>query len=671
MSKFFAALQTTEAVEEEPIQETPVEADVEEEDTKTGKGKKKNKNKKKEPEANVKPATAEKVEANKTEAEVESKVQTGNEKPKGEEIDEKKDEEGEEGDDDVPDAKDGKKKAKAKKKEKPKVVSGLAEKIKAEKAERERIRLLEEEMKRQEEEEERRRLEEEERLKKEAEEAERQKHLIKQAKIESGEWISSKDRKREQKRLLALERVTMLNEGKSGLTAATSRPGKRETIAEEAEETEKGAEQKEQQAVEETKEKGPEAAKRKQSTKEDSVKNSRKNSKASRKVSAVLKGENDGTGQDGLLGDNWESDLIIEEEEGEQKNDKGKKNDKSKTDKKEKTTRKEKNEQKIIEEAKLHAQQEPQADESAPRYADPRDVFNIDSPYRCPIICILGHVDTGKTKLLDKIRRTNVQSGEAGGITQQIGASFLPQYKLKEEIAKLNTCYKDINVEIPGLLIIDTPGHESFSNLRKRGESLCDFAILVVDCKHSLENQTIESLNMLREKNTPFIVAFNKIDVLKDWKPQIDGSSLKSLREQSSYTQELYRQFFNVSQNDFAQHGILIQNYWENPDIENNQSIIPTSAHTGEGLPDLLGYITEYCQTSLKDKITRKEEFNCSIMEVKKIDGLGTTIDAILVDGNLKEGDKIVLSGFEGPIKTTVRSILTPQPMKELRVKAE
>lgn len=302
---------------------------------------------------------------------------------------------------------------------------------------------------------------------------------------------------------------------------------------------------------------------------------------------------------------------------------------------------------------------------------DKTDVFNIQSRFRCPIICILGHVDTGKTKLLDKIRKTNVQSGEAGGITQQIGASFFPQYKLKEEIVKLEGPYKKIDVEIPGLLIIDTPGHESFSNLRKRGESLCDFAILVVDVKHGLENQTIESLNMLKEKGTPFIVALNKIDIIKDWTSTQDGSSLGSYKTQSGYTQNLYDQYFNRVQQDFAEHGILIQNYWTNDEPKYNQSVVPTSAFTGEGIPDLLGYITEYCQTHLEESITPKEEFNCSVMEVKKIEGLGTTIDVILVDGSLVEGDKIVLSGFEGPIHTTVRAILTPQPLKELRVKAE
>lgn len=682
MSRFFAAQvqedDTSAMTEDKPIEE------VEEEDDK-----KKDKKKKKGKVEKTGDEIAAEMEKKRLEAEAkQKKLEEEKEKKRKKEEEEKekkrlqelakKEQEGENGegdDDDEKDEKGGKKK-KDKKKPVSQAAKLAADRMKAKKEEEERIKRLEEEQKRKEEEEERKRLEEE-RIRKEKEEEEARIRAEKKQELkDAGLYMTKAERKRKQAQERAREQLMYTQQSNLFSHAAWGQPALNHG---------KNSEEHTEKTPVASPEVKPERKQSRAEKKAEEIAHKvlegtpkKKHSEKIEEVKQTHKPETTDNDQE-----DWEKLIDLEEAKKTQallddqknsenqratKTSKGKPKGHKKGGKEGDADDGKKEDHEM--EAEKQVEQCPIA--GGPIYHDPKkDVFNVESRFRCPIICILGHVDTGKTKILDKIRRTNVQSGEAGGITQQIGASFFPQYKLKEEIAKLDPHYKKINVEIPGLLIIDTPGHESFSNLRKRGESLCDFAILVVDVKHGLENQTIESLNMLKDKGTPFIVALNKIDIIKDWKSTPDGSSLGSYKAQSGYTQDLYDQYFNRVQKDFAEHGILIQNYWLNDEPKYNQSVVPTSAITGEGIPDLLGYITEYSQVHLEENITPKEDFNCSVMEVKKIEGLGTTIDVVLVDGTLTEGDKIVLSGFEGPIHTTVRAILTPQPLKELRVKAE
>ncbi|KAK7471227.1 eukaryotic translation initiation factor 5B [Stygiomarasmius scandens] len=288
---------------------------------------------------------------------------------------------------------------------------------------------------------------------------------------------------------------------------------------------------------------------------------------------------------------------------------------------------------------------------------------------RSPICCILGHVDTGKTKLLDKIRQTNVQEGEAGGITQQIGATYFPVEAIKTKTAVMN---KDGSQEykIPGLLVIDTPGHESFTNLRSRGSSLCNIAILVVDIMHGLEAQTLESLRLLRDRKTPFIVALNKIDRMYGWQATPDGAFRESLAKQSRAVQREFEDRVAKTILAFAEEGLNAVLYYENKNFARNVSLVPTSAITGEGVPDMIMLLVNLTQQRMSDRLMYLSELECTVLEVKVIEGLGTTIDVVLSNGILREGDKIVICGLNGPIVTQVRALLTPQPLRELRIKS-
>lgn len=287
---------------------------------------------------------------------------------------------------------------------------------------------------------------------------------------------------------------------------------------------------------------------------------------------------------------------------------------------------------------------------------------------RAPIICVLGHVDTGKTKILDKLRHTHVQDGEAGGITQQIGATNVPLEAINEQTKMIKNFDRE-SVRIPGMLIIDTPGHESFSNLRNRGSSLCDIAILVVDIMHGLEPQTIESINLLKSKKCPFIVALNKIDRLYDWKKSPDSDVAVTLKKQKKNTKDEFEERAKAIIVEFAQQGLNAALFYENKDPRTFVSLVPTSAHTGDGMGSLIYLLVELTQTMLSKRLAHCEELRAQVMEVKALPGMGTTIDVILINGRLKEGDTIIVPGVEGPIVTQIRGLLLPPPMKELRVK--
>jgi translation initiation factor 5B len=288
-------------------------------------------------------------------------------------------------------------------------------------------------------------------------------------------------------------------------------------------------------------------------------------------------------------------------------------------------------------------------------------------PTRQPIVCVLGHVDTGKTLLLDQLRKTSVQAREAGGMTQHIGASFFPVETLKQLIGPYLGTFKT-GIEIPGLLIVDTPGHEAFTNLRRRGGSVADIAILVVDILKGFEAQTFECIEILKARKTPFLVAVNKIDRIPGWKPQRSTPFLKSYAMQDSFVREDMDNRLYKVMGEFSRQSFKTDRFDHIRDFSVNVALVPTSAKTGEGLAELVMVLVGLTQQFLKKRLqTTEGAAKGSILEIKEEPGLGLTLNTIVYDGTLHKDDLVVVGGREGPISARVRTILVPKPLDEMR----
>jgi len=260
-----------------------------------------------------------------------------------------------------------------------------------------------------------------------------------------------------------------------------------------------------------------------------------------------------------------------------------------------------------------------------------------------------------------------VQAREAGGITQHIGASFFPVETLKEIAGPL---LKRIGgeIRIPGLLVIDTPGHEAFANLRRRGGGVADIAILVIDVLRGFEAQTYESLGILKSRRTPFLVAANKIDRIPGWKPQPTYSFLESYKNQDQYVRQSLDEYLYQIIGKFSELSFRADRFDKVTDFTRTIAIVPTSAKTGEGITELVAVLTGLTQQFLRKQLQVTEgPAKGTILEVKEEVGLGITVNAIIYDGILRKDDTIVLGGKNGPIVTTVRALLLPKPLDEIR----
>ena len=286
---------------------------------------------------------------------------------------------------------------------------------------------------------------------------------------------------------------------------------------------------------------------------------------------------------------------------------------------------------------------------------------------RSPIGVILGHVDSGKTSLLDKVRGTAVQAREAAGITQHVGASFFPTETILKVCDKLVEASK-IKLNIPGLLIVDTPGHAVFTNLRKRGASVADIAILVVDVTRGFQAQTFESLDILRARKVPFIVAANKIDRISAWKGRPNSTFMESYSKQiTKASADLDNRIYEIM-GELSQLGFEADRYDKVKDFRKKIAIIPTSATTGEGIPDLFLVLAGLTQQFMLQKLEYSEgPASGTVLEVKDVEGLGTTVDVIIYDGVITKNDKIVIGGREGAVLLKVRALLEPKELDEMR----
>ncbi|WP_400255931.1 translation initiation factor IF-2 [Methanomethylophilus alvi] len=284
---------------------------------------------------------------------------------------------------------------------------------------------------------------------------------------------------------------------------------------------------------------------------------------------------------------------------------------------------------------------------------------------RQPVVSVLGHVDHGKTKLLDRIRGTAVGDREAGAITQHIGATEVPIGRIYEMCGSIIGSKK---FTVPGLLFIDTPGHQAFTSLRARGGSLADLAVLVIDIREGLMPQTIESIHILRQYKTPFVIALNKVDTIEGWNSTADRPFVLSEKDQQAHTKEVFEQHMYDIISQLSSNGVFADRYDRIDDFTKAVALIPISAKTGEGVPDLMLMLIGLAQRFLETRLTKEEgPGKGTVLEVKEVKGLGQTLDMILYSGTLKTGATVAIGTRGAPLVTRIKAILKPKPLDEIR----
>lgn len=289
----------------------------------------------------------------------------------------------------------------------------------------------------------------------------------------------------------------------------------------------------------------------------------------------------------------------------------------------------------------------------------------VDNTLKAPICCIVGHVDAGKTSLLDRLRNTNIQEKEVGGITQHIGSTFFPIETIKNSCSSIKGKFEVI-CNIPGILMIDTPGHSEFKSLRNVGTSICDLGILIIDIEESIQEQTKEAIKLLKEKKIPFVIAVTKLDKINGWKTTKSPNLREALKEQSKDMSMMLMAKLEDIKYDLSKEDINADFYFKNSNPKQIYSIVPVSSKTGEGIADLLALLVYTAQNWMLKKIIYQDTVSCTIMESKYDKHNGYTIDVILNNGTINVGDKFVVSTITGPNICTVRNLLIPSALTQL-----
>ena len=280
---------------------------------------------------------------------------------------------------------------------------------------------------------------------------------------------------------------------------------------------------------------------------------------------------------------------------------------------------------------------------------------------RQPIVTVCGHVDHGKTSILDSLRNTSVQETEKGGITQKISFTSYPAEQLKKTCPLIES--SGIKLDIPGFLLIDTPGHAAFTNLRKRGGSLADLAVLVIDINEGIKLQTAEVIQILKHNKTPFLIALNKIDNISGWRTNLKMGLKENIESQAMNIQNTFNERYMTLIGSLNSYGFDSDLYYNITDFTKKIALVPCSARTQQGIPELIMMLCGLSQKYLVNKLELGKDAKGVVLEIKK-ERSGNYAETILYDGQLKKSDQIALSNLDGkPLITKIRVLEEIEPL--------